>query len=552
VSELRLWRESAGAPVESLRPGRDLVFELAPADALRLAPGAALDDVLDAATRSDIDREARERMDGWRAGRTTDLTVDGVDLAHVWEVELMAQCFLPATRLARGLAAVAADGRSSVTPIGLDPALRAVVLAAGAAAGLRVTSGDAERGLPLPIPVGRPGAVHRAVAAVGVPARVRGDFLASPYWHLRPVFARLANAAAGPRPVATGLVLPGLPPREALRVAGRGGWLGHPGLAARRASWRDVQGALERASPAFDGALERAFDGLALAVLRREAGDTLALARHVRRVLHRRPLPAVVPFDSPAPLRVLIGEGRSVGAPSLLVQHGFDARLNDPDKTLADHVALWSEHDRDALTGQARGELHVTGNPGAEIPPARAARPSTGRAVVLVEYRSRLSARIDSRVGMRHVDVALRALEAARPHSTAVVRPHPADLAPDSFASLGAGRRALEVGVDAASPIEVLLREADLCVGAMSTATLQAAASGIPTVFLDVTGVPRPWPFDGAGLPLATDEDSLAAAISDLGDGAEAPGREAAVEALGVRPDAVDRVCDLIASLAQT
>ena len=86
----------------------------------------------------------------------------------------------------------------------------------------------------------------------------------------------------------------------------------------------------------------------------------------------------------------------------------------------------------------------------------------------------------------------------------------------------------------------------------MSTATLQAAALGVPTVLLDVAGVPRPWPFDGGpdALPLATDARGLAAAADTARRRADVAGAGAAREALGARREAVDDVVALLARLS--
>jgi hypothetical protein len=103
--------------------------------------------------------------------------------------------------------------------------------------------------------------------------------------------------------------------------------------------------------------------------------------------------------------------------------------------------------------------------------------------------------------------------------------------------------------VDVHSPIEVLLAHADLCVGALSTATLQACVLDVPTVFLDVSGAGRPWPFEGSNLPRAVDVETLAVEIVSVLGASEVEGREDALEALGVRADAAERVIELMEEL---
>jgi hypothetical protein len=129
-----------------------------------------------------------------------------------------------------------------------------------------------------------------------------------------------------------------------------------------------------------------------------------------------------------------------------------------------------------------------------------------------------------------------------------VIRPHPSDDRSDRYLeALGDPGGDLRLTIDRTTPIEDLLRSGDLCVGALSTATLQSAVLGMPTVFLDVSGTFRPWPFDGSGaaLPVARDDHELAALLVDPPASAVA-----AAEALGLRAGAADAVLDLIDELA--
>jgi hypothetical protein len=107
------------------------------------------------------------------------------------------------------------------------------------------------------------------------------------------------------------------------------------------------------------------------------------------------------------------------------------------------------------------------------------------------------------------------------------------------------------VEIDTGTPIESLLESADLCVGSLSTGTLQGCALGVPTVFLDVAGIERPWPFDGSALAGCTDAEGLAEAVALALSSEEVAGRNEALDALGVRPDAVERVLDLVGDLAR-
>ena len=481
----------------------------------------------------------------WRAARGQDLHIEGIDLAHVAEVELLAGCFLPAELLARGLAAAGATGE--IYAFGFDAA------ALGALATLRFL-GSQVRGEPAPPPLapargGRRDALVHAVERTPIRPWPHGDVVCVPYWHLVGVYTALVRQRRGPRPMSAGMGLAGLERGDVVRALVRGGWGGSSGARARSAAAARVAARVAQlaADPVGADDRERALDGWALAVAARDAGAAPAQFRRFGRAVRGARL-IVTPFDSPAEQRVLIAAGRAEGVPALVVQHGHRAGLNDPDLTLSDHVAVWSAHDRDALAGEAAGRVVVTGNPGGDEAARRTARPhGVGRAIVLVEYPGRLSARVGTRIGPQHVATALRGLAAARRRSEVVIRPHPFDQRIPYDEVLADVRGDLGLLVDRTTPIEDLLLSADLCVGALSTATLQSAVLGVPTVFLDVSGARRPWPFDGSpgAVPLGRDAEELAARIATT-----PAGEAAAAEALGMTGNATPAVLGLIDELA--
>lgn len=305
----------------------------------------------------------------------------------------------------------------------------------------------------------------------------------------------------------------------------------------------------------MEDCLEAAIDAHALVTMRRIAGETLAHVSHARRALAGGNVRlGMIPFDSVERARMLLVAMDAAGIPSLLVQHGFLERDGGPpEMALADHLAIWSERDRSVSSDRSPLSITVTGNPGAAHLADRApVRPATfGRSIILVDYPGRVSARIDSRVSMRHVETALDALAAVRPGTRAVIRPHPSDLYHEAYLELAPARGALEVEVDAETAIEPLLASGDLCIGSLSTATLQACALGVPTVVLDVTGISRAWPFCKGALSVGTQADELANAIAVALASHEIAGRDAALEALGVRADATEQVVDLVAERAR-
>ena len=79
-----------------------------------------------------------------------------------------------------------------------------------------------------------------------------------------------------------------------------------------------------------------------------------------------------------------------------------------------------------------------------------------------------------------------------------------------------------------------LLESCDVCVGTTSTATLQAALVGTPVIALNLTGFDWPWPLGGeTAVPVARDEEDLAAALERWASGERLPGRDDLLGALG-------------------
>jgi hypothetical protein len=547
--ELVLRYTSDGLDAAALVPGRDLVLDVPLRHGLVLPAGCALDDHIPLAERTGVDADAKRLAASWRAGRGTELTVEGVDLAFAWEVELFAGCFLAAARIRHGLrACLEGLPTGRVVATGFPPDLLAVV-AAVVADRAEVVAADPRQDTP-PRTGSRNSLISRALARSGVPGRIRSDVVAASYWPLVPVTRRLAARGSSLVPAAVGVALPGLDPRRQLRGLARGGWMGYPSAVARARSRRMTRDLLDR-TRAEGAGLDDALHERAGGILREQATGSVAQGLHARAAFSRRaPRLVLVPFDSPAFPRVLLAEAHAAGASSLLVQHGFHLEPNDPDGSFAHHAAIWSEHDRARPLG---GEAHVTGNPGAAHfgagPPAGSAR---RRTIVLLEYTPRLSALRDDRFPLRHLQAALEGVAEARPDTEVVIRPHPSDPDPMLYPTLVPPPARLAATIDRTTPIEELFASADLCVGALSTASLQAAAVGLPVCVLNVSGAPGPWPLAGGddGLPGATSAAELAERIPALLERGAGPYREAALEALGARANAAENVARLVRDLA--
>jgi hypothetical protein len=495
-------------------------------------------------------------MAAWREQADAPLTRDGICLPHVHTGHLQADVFVATARLAAGLPAFLESARPERLEVhGADTDLARALTRIAEAAGIGATVVGA--GQPPSYPIGfarsiRRGRLAPLREAVGLPGRPRGSVLIQSFRHLSGLWRTLP--ARGIEPVLDPAVLPALPPRELAARALRGGFLGNPGARARRRSQATLDealaqlaeamggGALAEGDPVADLAARRAAE-----LLRQLAGDTFARAAVFRAAARRGVRVAVVPSDTAAYARTFAAATGELGGSLVAVQHGFygdlwrvSGRLVPyADGVEAERVALWSERDADRLRGTARGELVVTGNPGASAP-AAAARGDA--ALVLLQPPNASTLAFDVRGARRYAEAALAGLTAARFTGPVVLRPHPLDRM--DYRALGT--------VDSSGSLEEALRRARVCIGTMSTATLEAVVAGVPTVLLDVTGVPLPWPFDGSGaLPRATDGAELAGALAALGTEPDPATTAAATEALGLRPDALERVSDLIAAAAR-
>jgi hypothetical protein len=497
-------------------------------------------------------------MAAWRERVDAPLTRDGVCLPHVHTGHLQSDAFLATARIAAALPAFVASERPERVEVhGADAALAAALVAALHALGVPATAigeGPAPR-----YPIGfsrsvRRGRLAPVREAVGVPGRPRGSVLIQPFRHLTDLWAALP--ARGVEPVLDPALLPGLPARELLARVRRGGLIGHPGARAVRRSRAAVHAALAKAGepPLELDPIAALAERRATALLRQLAGDTFARAGAFRSAARRGVRTAVVPSDTGAYARMFASATRELGTSRVTVQHGFYGDLWRLDGTLvpyadgveAERVAVWSARDAERLRAAARGEITVTGNPGAAAPPPR--RDPGRTALVLLQPPGPSTLAFDVRGARRYAEEALAGLAAAGFSGPVVLRPHPLDRM--SHAELDS--HGLSAVVDASASLADALRDARLCIGTMSTATLEAITAGVATVFLDVTGVALPWPFDGSGaLPRAIDRVSLADALGALGAEPEDITRAAADEALGVRPGALDQVVELVVAASR-
>ena len=348
---------SDGVDPASLKPGRDLVLEMPREQGKALPHGVLLDDLLTQEDRAALDREAIERLAEWSNATGGELTFENTSLAHVWEVEFLAETFLPEVRIVRGLEIVLA--RLDVHELhisGLDEGRRACLKAVLAPAVLIEEHGEPDPPPRYPGILASPWrlslrgrAVKVALRTIGAPALVRGAVYYSPYWHLAPVLQHLLSDKKL-LPVLDPARLPAVPVAELIRLARGGGWVGHPnGLEcyqARRRVTHAIHG-LRMNPPSHP--LDALLAQRALTMLEHRAAETPAFAQRLRRAFRsKRFRMALLPYDSPPEARLVVNAARSAGTPTLVVQHGFgNPEPNDPDKMLADAIAVWSEWDRE-------------------------------------------------------------------------------------------------------------------------------------------------------------------------------------------------------------
>ena len=545
---------------EELVVGTDLVLEPPPRHLVAAPFGTLLDDHFTMEDRVQLNGTALSRLASWQADEGAALTVGDACLPWIWEVELMSEVYLPVLRGVHGLLRVLE--RSSVRHVEVrncDPEMASCLSAELGAANLVV---DVDRASAVPVPSYPSLLVNpwkRTLTArlrqglvrpLGVPPMSRGNVYFLPYWNLLNLHRRLLDEP-GLVPVHDPFMVPAGPLGWRLRALARGGWSGRPNALQVARSTRRVSRVVKE--PATTAGKVSGLDELVTVrshrVLEQRAGDTLAMVRSMARALGASGVRgAVLPFDSPPFARMVLTACRVAGRPSVLVQHGFHAEPNDPDKVEADLVAVWSQRDREALAGRRTGPIVVTGNPAADhIRPTRIAAPRE-RTMILTDLTSRLSMWPSLRMTEEQLEMSLEALKRTRPGTSVLLRPHPGDWDLASYGKFVDRFPELEIEVDQASTIDQVIARCDLCLSGVSTATLQAAIAGLPVVFINPGGASRPWPFNGGddGFVMATDAAQLADVIPDALARRGELLAEPLLEAFGVSDDATGQIVDTV------
>lgn len=562
---MRLHGSSAGLDPGGLVPGEDLVLTLHEPHGIDLRDGVLAHDHLDMDGRRGVDLAAVQAVEEWRDRYGSALTLDGVNLAEIWELMIL-DSVLPAVRDAAGLRrAIEAYSCRVLEVTDGDSRTHLIALAAAEPAGIEVRvvpagvdaakegAGSARR---RPSGIGRLGHLPLALLeGTGFPSRMHRDaVLFLSYWPLMPFFDRLL--LEGGRPAISLRSRPTGPARS-LKALPRGGFLGRPGATARRRSRRRVLAAVQalRATPSSQEVLGLdlgpCIHEITLDIVEGGALDDLAWAATARRAFRRSPPRALLTaYDLEPGARLFVTLANEAGIRTIALAHGAYL-LPQPlaDLDICDEALLWSHAIAPPITRWDR-PVHLVGYPLPHDPPSTKRRPAAEigpRIVVLGQPAAGTNALIDRRITVRHYAAAIAAVHRVLPDAEIIVRPHPAEDRASALAAMARSPSA-NLRLDPSTAILELFESCDLCIGGMSTATLQTALVGTPLIVLNLSGYDWPAPIGGdTSVPVADSEASLGSLLRRWADGEPWPGREDLLDGLGAHgEDASDRLLAVV------
>lgn len=561
---MRIYTTSTGLEPGSLVAGSDLVLELDDAHGADVPQGVLAHDHLDLEARRAVDAATVDAVARWGAAVEQAMSVDGIRLPWIWELDLIQDVFLPTVTDAAALDAALERARpATVTLMDREPHTERVVRAVAAPRGIGVeiaahATPRANRH-PHKSHLSRARKLRRSSARtalrLGLPSRLhRGSVLFMSYWPVVSLLDRLL-AGEGPPPAIWLGKLPAGPSRS-FRAAASGGWVGLPGVFARARARRLARKVLRAAESAPDLSvlglpLGEPLHRKAMELARRRAAEDLAMAPIFRRALGSgRVAKVLLPFDIDPQMRLVASLAREAGVRTLLVAHGaYPLRHTVVDMQVADEVAAWSPTFGPTVWRWDR-PLHVIGYPiPHEVAPARDRPPADRPLTVLVPGRGkeRSTALFDDRFPMRHYLAATEAIAQALPGASVLLRPHPSEsrVIVSSVAERCPG---VDVSLDTSPDVNAAVAGADLCIGTPSTVSFQAALAGTPVVVLNVSGYEWGWPLGGrTRVPIAHSAQELAEHLGRWRANGGTPGREELLEALGAGGgDASARLLELL------
>jgi hypothetical protein len=560
---MRVHPSSRGLDLGRLTPGEDLVLDIEPAHGIALSDGVLADDHLDQAARWEIHRGGLPAVARCRAALDAPLTVGALCLPWLWELEIEIEMVAILGRAEALRRAVERYDPPAIVLAGPDDRTRAVAAAVAAGAGIAVSEQPSAAAAP---PAARlPSATiarRRVVAAareLGIPSRLRpGSVLFVSYWPLMALLDRMLDDPER-RPA---VMLRNLPtgPQRSLRAGSRGGWLGTPGPAGRRRARRTASAAIAAAQPCVPEldvsglALGPAAHAAVLDIARRRGASDLAMAATLRRAFRRAPPACVLSaWDVEPGARLTTSLAQQAGIRTLALAHGaFLLPQTLVDLDLCDEALIWSEAVAPPITNRDR-PIHVVGypEPRPAAPATRGAPPEGSRPRVLVLAQPALPdvGLTSPRIAMRQYDTAVGVLAERCPDARIVLRPHPSG-GRQAEDELAARFPRASIEIDSGSSILDVLAGCDLCIGTITTATLQAALVGTPVVALNLMGWEWRWPLGATTtVPVAHDAAALATWLDRWRDGPPLPGREDLLAALGARAGGDDPTGRMLAIL---
>jgi hypothetical protein len=237
-----------------------------------------------------------------------------------------------------------------------------------------------------------------------------------------------------------------------------------------------------------------------LALAERHGRYAEAMADRLRGELRRHAVAAVlVPFDMPAPARLIVRVAQAIDIPAFVISDGFKADDIQQEGMTADVALAWSQAIAEHYFNRRADGAIVTGNPRAQhLARARAPGNEGWRVLVGAHAFSPIDLNCRRSDAERFLDGVLAGVAAtgARCDARVVVKLHPAD-SPGYYRTIVQRHPRLAVDVRTRGDVVDLFADFDVYVATFSTSLLEAVAVGMPVVYYRV-GVQRLGPpFEG-------------------------------------------------------
>jgi hypothetical protein len=293
-----------------------------------------------------------------------------------------------------------------------------------------------------------------------------------------------------------------------------------------------------------------------LALTERHGRYAEAMADRLRSELRRHAVAAVlVPFDLPAPARLIVRVAQAMDIPAFVISDGFKADDVQQEGMTADVALAWSQAISEHYFNRRADGAIVTGNPRAQrLARVRAPRAAAGNASWRVLVGAHTFSPIDLNCrrsdAERFLDGVLAGVAApgARCDARVVVKLHPAD-SPGYYRTIVQRHPRLAVDVRTRGDVVELFADFDVYVATSSTSLLEAVAVGMPIVYYRVGAQRLGPPFDGdefIARRFARTPAELTTLLADRDTLAVPPPREWVDYYLGPAADAVDRIIGAI------